>query len=223
MSETIAAIERLYRRVLLVVGRGRIKTGSDAGPVQQQQVRLGPFETFDNIPRISEYGFNSMPPADCDAIMIFVGGNRLDGVIIGTGHQSFRMRKLKAGEVSISDNLGQSVYLTQQGIVINGAGLPVRVINTPSVTLDTPLVHATGDMQVDGNLTVSKNATVAQNLAVQQSATVAQSLTAMGDISDHGSKSMAAMRQIFNAHGHAVANVQPGNASINSNPPNQSE
>lgn len=217
MNEATAAIERLYRRVMLVVGRGRIKTGSDAGPVQQQQVRLGQFETFDDIPRISEYGFNSMPPAESDAVLIFVGGNRLDGVIIGTGHQQFRMRSLKPGEVSISDNLGQSVYLTQQGIVIDGGGLPVLVRNTPSVTLDTPMVHATGDMQVDGALVVNKDATVQQNVLV------AQSVTAQGDISDHGSKSMAAMRQVFNDHSHAVSSVKAGTDSVTSNKPNQSE
>jgi len=35
MSEIYAAIERVYRRVLLVVGRGRIKTGADDGPAQR--------------------------------------------------------------------------------------------------------------------------------------------------------------------------------------------
>lgn len=205
MNEGFAAIERLYRRVMLVVGRGRIKTGDDTGPVQRQQVRLGDFETFDDIPRMAEYGFNSMPPGDSDAVLIFVGGNRLDGVIIGTGHQSFRMRSMKPGEVSISDNLGQSVYLTQQGIIVNGGGLPVLVTNTPGVTLDTPMVHATGDMQIDGNLAVGQN------------------VTAAGDISDHGSKSMAAMRQVANAHTHSVNGVQSGLSSVTSNIPNQSE
>lgn len=160
MNDIYAAIERLYRRMLLVVGRGRIKTGTDDGPVQKQQVRLSEFETFDNIPRVSEYGFNSMPPADSDAVLIFVGGNRRDGVIIGTGNQQFRMRSMKPGEVSISDNLGQSVYLTQQGIVIDGGGLPVLVKNAPSVTIDSPMVHAKHNVRIDGNVTVSGNASI---------------------------------------------------------------
>src|SRR5471032_3668566 len=160
MSESLAAIERLYRRVMLVVWRGRIKTGSDTEAVQQQQVRLGPFETFDNIPRLSEYGFNSMPPPDSDAVLIFVGGNRVDGVIIATGNQTYRMRSLNPGEVSISDNLGQSVYLTQAGIVINGAGLPMLIEGVSSLTCDTPLVIATHDVQVGGNVSVTGNVSV---------------------------------------------------------------
>lgn len=217
MSETIAAIERMYRRVLMVVGRGRIKTGDDSGPVQRQQVRLGAFETFDNVPRMSEYGFNSMPPPDADAVLVFVGGNRLDGVIIGTGSQQYRMRSLKPGEVSISDNQGQSVYLTQSGIVVDGAGLPVLVTNTPQITLDAPLTKMTGDVEIDGNLTVKKDATVEQDLAVEQN------IVAQGDVSDQGGKSMAGMRQVFNGHTHAINAVQGGQSSVTSAKPNQSE
>lgn len=217
MSEIYAAIERVYRRVLLVVGRGRIKTGADDGPAQKQQVRLSQFETFDDIPRLSEYGFNSMPPEESDAVLIFAGGNRRDGVIIATGNQTYRMRNLKPGEVSISDNLGQSVYLTQSGIVIDGAGLPILVHNTPSVTFDTPMVHATGDVVIEGALLVKKDATVEQNVLVTQS------VTAQGDISDHGSKSMKAMRDVFNNHDHAVASVKAGTDSVKTNKPNQSE
>jgi len=217
MNDIHGAIERMYRRILLVIGRGRIKTGADNGPVQLQQVRLSQFETFDDVPRLSEYGFNSMPPPESDAVLVFVGGNRRDGVIVATGNQQFRMRSLKPGEVSISDNLGQSVYLTRQGIVIDGGGLPVLVHNTPSVTLDTPTVHATGDMHIDGALLVMQDATVQQNV------NVAQSVTAQGDISDHGNKSMANMRQVFNGHNHAINNVKAGTDSASTNQPNQSE
>jgi len=217
MSELHGAIERMYRRILLVIGRGRIKTGADDGSVQLQQVRLSQFETFDDVPRLAEYGFNSMPPPESDAVLVFVGGNRRDGVIVATGNQQFRMCSLKPGEVSISDNLGQSVYLTQNGIVIDGAGLPVLVKNTPSITLDTPLVHATGDMHIDGQLLVAKDATVEQNL------NVSENVTAQGDISDHGNKSMAGMRQVFNSHNHAISNVKLGTDSASTNKPNQTE
>ena len=211
MSGSAAAIERIYRRIMLMVGRGRIKIGSDDQSVQKQQVKMGQFETFDDIPRLSEYGFNSMPPAESDAVLVFVGGNRLDGVIIATGNQTFRMRSLKPGEVSISDNLGQSVYLSQAGIVVNGAGLPMMFTNTPEVTFDTPLVHMTGDANIDGNLTVGGNANVTGNVV------------AKGDVSDHSNKSMAGMRQVFNSHTHVIQQVQTGQGTITSNQPSQSE
>ena len=201
MSDTIAAIERMYRRIMLMVGRGRIKTGRDDGAVQFQQVQFNDMETTDNIPRLAEYGFNSMPPVGSDAVLVFAGGNRINGMIISTGNQTFRMRSLAPGEVSISDNLGQSVYLSAAGIVVNGGGLPLKVTNTPEITLDSPTIHATGDMTIDGNLEVGGN------------------VVAQGDISDHGGKSMAAMRDVYNSHDHTVQGVQPGTGSVDTKTP----
>lgn len=211
MSAAITAIERLYRRVLMVVGRGRIKTGRDDGAAQVLQVRLGAMGTIDNLPRLAEYGFNSMPPADTDAIVLFAGGNRSDGVIVATGSQQYRMRSLKLGEVSISDDQGQSVFLTRGGIVIDGGGLPIKVTNAPTITLDSPTVHATGDMIVDGDVQVTGNVDVQGAVAAQ------------GDVSDNGGKTMAAMRSVFNGHNHVVANVQGGSSSVTSATPGQKE
>lgn len=198
MSDISGAIERIYRRILLVIGRGRIKTGNDDGPVQFQQVRLGVLETIDNLPRLAEYGFNSMPPAETDAIVLFMGGNRSQGVIVATGSQQFRMRSLKPGEVSISDNKGQSVHLTQEGIVVDGGGLPILVKNTPSVTLDTPDVTMTGDLHVKGSVDVEMN------------------IVAKGDISDQGEKSMRGMREVYNGHAHDVTGVRAGGDTVKS-------
>lgn len=162
MTAELSIAEKLWRRVQLVVGRGRIKTGNDAGLVQMQQVQLGAAEIRDNTPRVSEYGFTSMPLPGCHGIVIFVGGDRSNGVMIATNDQNHRLKNLQPGEVAIYDDQGQSVYLKRGGIDVNGAGLPITVHNTPtvrvtadtSVTLDTPLVHATQNMTVDGLLTV---------------------------------------------------------------------
>jgi hypothetical protein len=101
--------------------------------------------------------------------------------------------------------------------VVDGAGLPVLVHNTPSVTSIRRLFTLPGDMVIDGALRVKKDATVNQNVLVDQS------VTAQGDISDHGSKSMKAMRDVFNNHDHAVASVKAGTDNVKTNKPNQSE
>jgi phage baseplate assembly protein V len=172
------AVQRLYHRLRNLVYRGRVTLGDDTGPVQTQQVRLGADDIRDALPRLAEYGLTSMPPEGSDAIVLFPAGDRGSGVIIATGHQTYRLKSLKAGEVALYDNLGQSVYLTQAGIVVNGGGLPMKFTNTPSVTLDTPTVHCTGNLDVDGNI------------------------VAQGDISDHNNKSMADMRTVFDGHDH---------------------
>src|SRR5260364_143986 len=119
-----AGLERLFRRVMLMIGRGRLTTGRDDGPVQLHQARLGALEVRDHTPRVGS-----------DAVVVFIGGERSNGVIIATGHQASRLNHLKAGEAALYDDLGQRVILTRHGIVIEGAGLPVTLRNTPEVTL----------------------------------------------------------------------------------------
>lgn len=203
---TLSAVERVFRRVILAIGRGRVTAGNDDGNVQKLQIQLGANEIRDDTPRLAEYGFSSYPPRESDVVAIFVGGDRSNGIIIATGNQTYRFKSLKEGECVIHDNLGQSVYLSKSGIVVNGGGLPVEVTNTPSITLDTPTVHATGNMVVDGNLNVGKN------------------IVAQGDISDAGgTKSMSGMRQTYDGHDHPLDQVMPGSSTLTTNKPSQQQ
>jgi phage baseplate assembly protein V len=149
----IAAIDRLYRCVMLAFGRGRVTFVDDAGPVQEIQARFGAREVIDNMPAPHDFGFTSNPPIGSDVVASFLGGSRKNGVVVAIGSQAYRLKNLKSGEVAIYDDLGQSVYLTRTGIVINGAGLPVKITNTPSITLDAAAVHVTGNLSVDGVVT----------------------------------------------------------------------
>ena len=179
-------LQRLGRRLQMLTGLGRVKLVNDAGQVQTLQLTLTPLEIRDNTPRLAEFGFTSNPPAGADVAMLCVGGDRSNGLVIATGHQLYRLKGLASGDAAIYDSRGQSVWLTDGGIVVNGAGLPLVVNDTPtvtvnaatSVTLNTPTTHCTGNLDVDGNI------------------------VAQGDVSDHGNKSMAGMRTVFNGHDH---------------------
>src|SRR5260364_207023 len=60
----------------------------------------------------------------------------------------------ESGEAALYDDLGQRVILTRHGIVIEGAGLPVTLRNTPEVTLkasakvriEAPVLECTGQI-----------------------------------------------------------------------------
>ncbi len=179
-------LQRLGRRLQMLTGLGRVKLVNDAGQVQTLQLTLTPLEIRDNTPRLAEFGFTSNPPAGADVAMLCVGGDRSNGLVIATGHQLYRLKGLASGDAAIYDSRGQSVWLTDGGIVVNGAGLPLVVNDTPtvtvnaatSVTLNTPTTHCTGNLDVDGNI------------------------VAQGDVSDHGNKSMAGLRTVFNGHDH---------------------
>jgi phage baseplate assembly protein V len=200
----IQAIERLYRFLMNSFGRGRIKLVDDSGPVQKAQIVFGALETVDGVPIPHDFGFTSNPPIDSDAFAGFLGGIRKNGMVIAIGNQTYRMRNLRSGEVAIYDNRGQSVYLSAAGIVVNGAGLPLTVNNTPVVTVNAATKVALNTPELD----------------------VSGKIVAGGDITDNAGSnlhSMAQMRTIYNGHEHDIHNVQPGTSTVTSNPPNQLE
>lgn len=209
-------IDRLYQRLLMMIGRGRVTTGRDDGNIQMLQVNLDASDTRDNAPRLAEYGFTSMPPEGSDAVLIFMGGDRSNGVIIATGNQTYRLKNLAPGEVAVYDNLGKSIYLSAAGIVVQAGGQPVTVENAStvtvtantSVTLNTPATKVTGTLEVDGNATFKGTAAVTGALS---------SATSVADPKG----TMDAMRTVHNDHDHPVTGVAAGTATVTSNTPNQ--
>jgi phage baseplate assembly protein V len=192
-------IERVARRVLLSLARALVTTVNDSGGVQMMQVKLNPLETRDNTPRVAEFGLTSNPPVNSDAFVVFLGGDRSNGVVLGTVHQPSRPKNLASGETMIYSQDGKSIYLTASGgIVVDAKNQAVTVNNATTVTINaatkvrmvTPLLECTGDI-----------------------------------IDNAGSNghTMAQMRSIYNTHTHPVVNVQTGSSTINTNAPSQPE
>lgn len=195
----IDSIQRVYQRILHIVGRGRITTGNDSGAVQSQQVQLGLDEIKDNIPRLAEFGLTSMPPVGSDAVLVFIGGDRSNGAIIATGHQASRPKNLAPGETMLYSQDGKSIYITAAGgIVVEAKGQAVTVSNATVVTINaatkvrmvTPLLEVTGDI-----------------------------------IDNAGSNpnTIAQMRAIFNGHKHPVAGIATGSSTVTSNVTGQTQ
>ncbi|TAM50627.1 MAG: baseplate assembly protein [Paraburkholderia sp.] len=127
------------------LAQGLVKLVNDNAGIQFMQVKFNPLQTIDNLPRCAEYGLTSNPPEDSDAVVAFAGGDRSNGVVIATGNAKYRMKQLATGEVAIHDNIGQSIYLTASGIVINGGGNPIRMTNLTRLRVEAP-IESTGDI-----------------------------------------------------------------------------
>ncbi|WP_312930101.1 phage baseplate assembly protein V [Stutzerimonas nitrititolerans] len=132
----------VWRRLRLLVSRGVLQLADDGSTMQKVQVTLlGESPAW--AERFQQYGLTSVPRAE--AVVTAVGGARAHLVAIAVDDRRYRMAGLKGGEVAIYDDLGQSVHLTREGIVIKGAGLPLAFVDCPLVTMD-------GDLEVAGNV-----------------------------------------------------------------------
>lgn len=137
------ALIRVWRRVLNAMRPGKLTLVNDGGPVQLVQISLGQSEAQDNMPRLAEYGFTSVPPSGSDALALFIAGDRSNGVVIATGNKSYRITGLADGDVAIYDSRGQKVVLTSAGINIH---------TSLAVTVDAPTLHCTGNITADGDI-----------------------------------------------------------------------
>ncbi|ENZ79634.1 MULTISPECIES: phage baseplate assembly protein V [Ralstonia] len=202
MKDQDGILERVARRVLLSLARALVTTVNDAGGVQMMQVKLNPLETRDNTPRVAEFGMTSNPPVGSDAFIVFLGGDRSNGVVLGTVHQPSRPTGLAPGETMLYSQDGKYVYMTAAGgIVVEAKNQAVTVSDATTVTINaaSKVVMNTPLLQVSGDIIDNAGA---------------------GGTNTH---TMAQMRTIFNTHTHKVQNVQAGSSTVTTNAPDQTE
>ncbi|MFZ6687500.1 phage baseplate assembly protein V [Undibacterium sp. SXout11W] len=188
ISKAMSSVRMAFRAVLTNINSN--------SPIQLIQADGLAGEQLQDNELMQHYGFTSAPLNGTKLIVLPIGGKTAHGIVIATEHTQYRLKALKKGEVALYDDQGQQIILTRSGIVIKGAGLPIRIQDTPSITTDTPLFHMTGNLQVDGDIFNSGNVTTQGNNSVQGN------ITAQGEIIDHGNKSMSGMRDQYNDHHH---------------------
>lgn len=154
------SIRALTHRFILMIGRGRILSTNAEGPLLKYQLSVSPKER-PTIRRMTDFGFTSRPMKGADAVVVFVSGDRSNGMIIATNDLNHMFPLDADGESALFDAFGKSISLKKDGgIVIEAAGADVTVNGAANVvvhastriTLDTPEVHCTGNLKVDGTI-----------------------------------------------------------------------
>ncbi|MAZ33376.1 MAG: baseplate assembly protein [Thalassospira sp.] len=140
----------IWRRIRLLISRGVIKLINDSAKMQEVQIALLGGEPA-WMERFQNYGFTAHPHPGAEAIVGAVSGSRGHLVALAIDDRRHRLKGLRSGEVAMNDDLGQKVWLTREGIVVDGAGLPVHFINCPDIYMDGNL-HVAGDINADGDV-----------------------------------------------------------------------
>lgn len=160
MTELANLLRPLAMRIANLFARGRVRSVNAVGKMQVLQLDLLAGETKDRLEHMEPYGFTSHPKAGAEAAAAFLDGDRSHGIVLVVADRRYRLTGLAEGEVAISDDLGQKVHLTRAGLVINGAGLPMTIQNTPLVTMQTSL-KVTGSIVADGDISDHGNKSMA--------------------------------------------------------------
>ena len=134
-----------------LVGTAKITATSDDGQLQRAQVRVSNLEMLDNVGHLATYGLASRPMAGADALILSLGGNRTNSLVIGTHDERHRVRNLAEGETAIYKAAGMRITLSNSGIIIEGGGSNVTINNAPQIVVNGgDVVVNGGDVIADG-------------------------------------------------------------------------
>ena len=165
----------LMRQIRNGIARAVLKMATASGLLQRAQVSVLDGELHDGVEHFEPYGYTSYPLPGSEVALAFVGGDRSHPVALVITDRRYRPTDMASGDVSLFDTRHQRVWLTKDGIIIDGAGLPVTVRNTPKVTMDTPELECTGNIRAVGDIQ---------------------------DRKDEQTDTMQSMRDIYNRHTH---------------------
>lgn len=100
----------MKRAVLNMVGKAVIKAVDDTQKLQLMKIQTNADELQDEVERIQQYGFTSHPQNNAEAIILAIGGDPSNLIVIGTDDTRYRI-KLAQGEVALYDDQGQFIKL----------------------------------------------------------------------------------------------------------------
>lgn len=146
MMDVRRLLAPIARRLRLLVSRGVVRAVSDATRLQTVQLDLLADEVRGNVERFQQYGVSSHPHPGAEAIVVSVSGSRDHLVAIAVDDRRYRLASLEAGEVALYDDRGHVVHLTRAGIVIDGGGDQVTIVNTPKLRVEGA-IEATGEIK----------------------------------------------------------------------------
>ena len=148
MKEIIESIRKSLR---LVVGKCVLSACvKDANGMIADITILGR-ERHTAIRMLQQYGFASVPDDGSEAVALFVGGSRDNGVVIATQGEASVMPSLDKGEVALFSRHGQKIVLRKDGTVEVEAASEKDIIFKSSLVVDGD-IESSGGISAKGDI-----------------------------------------------------------------------
>lgn len=135
----------MQQQILGLIERAVVNNMDPSGKCQSVDMALIAGEQKGGVEHIEPYGLTSRAHVGAEAIVLFPDGDRSHAVTMVVSDRRYRLKGLQSGEVALYDDQGQSVTLTREGIVVNGAGKPLIFRNAPKARFEMD-IEATGQI-----------------------------------------------------------------------------
>lgn len=220
-------INKVIQRINSLFSRAEVTLIDDTKKIQSTQVKINEDEILDRIERFQDYGFTSNPLPGSEAMVVFQGGKRSNGLILKVDDRRYRIKSLESGEVAIYTDEGDKIHfkrgkkieVTTSELTINSTAKvivntqeaevtcnkttitspEVTMISTTKVTMTTPLLEVSGLVACSG-LAAGGAAPAPGKVKVTGD------IDATGDVKDTVG-TMAQIRTIYNSHTHIVGST----------------
>lgn len=140
------SLNTVFQAISNLIDRAVLRKVTSSSRCQTLQISFPGNEGKSDIEHMEPYGFTSAPPVGAEAVVACFDGDRSHGVALVVSDRRYRITGLKSGEVAFYDDLGQSVTLTREGIVVNGAGKQITFKGAPRARFEM-------DIESTGNVT----------------------------------------------------------------------
>lgn len=137
--------DAVQQRILGLIERAVVTRLDTTAKCQSADITLIAGEQKGGVEHIEPYGLTARAHGGAEAIVLFPDGDRSHAVTMVVSDRRYRLQGLQSGEVALYDDLGQSVTLTREGIVVNGAGKPLLFRNAPKARFEMD-IEATGQI-----------------------------------------------------------------------------
>ncbi|MEQ8318774.1 MAG: phage baseplate assembly protein V [Rhodospirillales bacterium] len=144
-----ALLDKLQRGIRLMIGRAVIAAVDDDGGLQRLQLKALADEVMDLRERFQEYGFSSHPHPGAEAILVSLGGNRTNTVVIAVDDRRYRLKSLAEGEVALYDDQDQVVHIKRNGLRLAGSNILLETDGVCRIDADRLELHGRTTIQRD--------------------------------------------------------------------------
>lgn len=129
--EVLALVAPLRSRIMGLVALAEVRLARESSTFRELQLRIRGKTTPDDFQHVEPYGFTSAPGAGAEAVVLNLGGDQSQPIVIAVGDRRYRIQ-VDEGEVAVYHRDGHKIVLRDDRITVEA---PLVEVHTTGTTL----------------------------------------------------------------------------------------